>query len=200
MRLADRLRDALTRGHARTDIDVHTTDIRLPLDQVHAPAAVLVAITDRPEPGLILTRRASHMTKHAGQVALPGGRVDPTDADHIAAALREAQEEVAMNPADVEVIGISDPYHTFTGYEITPVLAVVPPDLPLRPHEAEVESVFEVPLSIVLRPESYEVKTLPEFPDHHYLETWWNDYKIWGVTARILINLSHRLNLSELRR
>ena len=114
----------------------------VPWHEERTPAAVLVAITDRPTPGLILTQRPDHMRNHAGQIAFPGGRVDPEDADVVAAALREAREEIALDPSLVHVFGTSDVYHTGTGYHITPVLATIPADLPLRPNEGEVADVF----------------------------------------------------------
>jgi 8-oxo-dGTP pyrophosphatase MutT (NUDIX family) len=195
MRLSDRLRDALITGHARP-APTEREDFRVADGQPHAPAAVLIAVTDRPEPGVILTLRADNLRTHAGQVALPGGRVDPDDHDAIAAALREAEEEVALPRDQVEIIGIADSYRTFTGYDIMPVLAVIPPDLPLHPHEAEVQAVFEVPLSFVLSSTHHE----PKFVDYngasrHYYEMWWQEYRIWGVTAAIFVNLSRRLAL-----
>src|SRR5438270_603208 len=100
-------------------------------------AAVLIAITDRPEAGVILTVRREHLRTHAGQIAFPGGRIDPGE-DAIVAALREANEEVLL-PADaVEVVGAIEPYRTVTGYVVTPVISVIPPDLALEPHEHEV--------------------------------------------------------------
>ena len=138
MTLAERLRAALAEGHGR-DGTILSSDMRDPRIDGHialAPAAVLVAITDRPEPGLILTQRSERLRKHAGQVAFPGGRVDPGDADEIAGALREAEEEIGLPPHLAQVIGTSDRYHTFTGFDIIPVLAVIPPDLPLQPQES----------------------------------------------------------------
>src|SRR3546814_4866005 len=114
------------------------------------PAAVLVPVTDRAEPGVILTQRTKTLSRHPGQIAFPGGRVDPGDADVTAAALREAEEEIGLPPARVTVIGAADRYRTITGFEVTPIVGVVPPDLVLTPHEAEVAEVFEVPLAFLL--------------------------------------------------
>jgi len=193
MKLADRLRRALEHGHAR-DAAIERQDLRVSHEQAHAPAAVLIAITDRPDPGVILTQRASHLRNHAGQVALPGGRIDENDQDAIAAALREAEEEVALPGHKVEIIGLTDPYKTFTGFDIIPVLGVVPPDLPLYPHEAEVESVFEAPLSFVLSPANHDPKLI-EFDGamRQYYEMYWEGYRIWGVTAAIFVNLAKRI-------
>jgi len=197
MRLAERLRRDLAAGHAR-DVLVRAADPRLSEPVVLAPAAVLIAVTDRPEPGVILTRRASHPRKHAGQVAFPGGRLDDTDADVIAAALREAQEEIALDPAHVEIVGVSDRYHTWTGFDIHPVLGVIPPDLTFAPHPDEVEALFEVPLDFLLSPANRERKEI-EFQNatHHYDEIYWGEHRIWGVTATIVANLAKRLGYDD---
>jgi 8-oxo-dGTP pyrophosphatase MutT (NUDIX family) len=201
MRLAERLRAALAEGHRRTDVlpMVERDDPRITGDIVLAPAAVLVAITDRPEPGLILTERATTLRKHAGQIAFPGGRVDSGDADEIAGALREAQEEVALPPSAVEVVGTSDRYHTFTGFDIVPVLGVIPPDLPLHAQEGEVASWFELPLAYALDPAN-RIRREVEFAGatRHYYEIFWRDRRIWGITAAILANLSYRLGHDRL--
>ena len=158
------------------------------------PAAVLIAITDRAEPGLILTQRPDTMRHHAGQVAFPGGRVDLTDADAVAAALREADEEVALPPAAVTVIGRLAPYRTITGYDIVPVIGVIAPDLPLVPHDREVAAVFEVPLSFVLDTANHRTQTVMfEGAERTYIEIMWGERRIWGATAAMLVNLSARL-------
>lgn len=113
----------------------------------HRQAAVLIPIVRRPQPGLLLTQRSIHLRKHAGQVAFHGGAVDDTDASVIAAALREAEEEVAIPPSAVEVIGVLPPVDSVTGYQVTPVVGIIPPDLPYRASEDEVSAVFEMPLA-----------------------------------------------------
>lgn len=157
-------------------------------------AAVLIAITDRAEPGVILTQRPETMRKHAGQVAFPGGRKDDGDADLIVAALREAEEEVAMPPSAVSIIGTTDPYHTVTGYRVTPVLGVVAADLPLAANADEVAAIFEVPLSFLLDPANHTVQEV-DWNDskRRYIEIIWNDRRIWGATAAMIVNLSRRL-------
>ena len=196
MTLADRLRIALKEGHEREVglMPSDTRDPRIDGDIMLSPAAVLVAITDRPEPGLILTQRSARLRKHAGQVAFPGGRVDDHDPDEIAGALREAQEEIGLLPDLVDVIGTSDRYHTFTGFDIVPVLGVIPPDLPLLPQEAEVAELFELPLAYALNPANRIRKSM-EFQgiERHYYEIFWEGRRIWGITAAILANLSRRL-------
>ena len=196
MTLAERLRIALKEGHEREVglMPSDTRDPRIDGDIMLSPAAVLVAITDRPEPGLILTQRSARLRKHAGQVAFPGGRVDDHDPDEIAGALREAQEEIGLLPDLVDIIGTSDRYHTFTGFDIVPVLGVIPPDLPLLPQEAEVAELFELPLSDALNPATRIRKSM-EFQgmERHYYEIFWEGRRIWGITAAILANLSRRL-------
>lgn len=196
MTLAERLRSALKQGHEREIglIPSDTRDPRIDGDIVLAPAAVLVAITDRPEPGLILTQRSAGLRKHAGQIAFPGGRVDEQDPNEIAGALREAQEEIGLLPGMVDIIGTSDRYHTFTGFDIVPVLGVIPPDLPLFPQESEVAELFELPLSFVLNPANRNRRTI-EFQgsERQYYEIFWEGRRIWGITAAILANLSRRL-------
>ena len=157
-------------------------------------AAVLVAITDRPEPGVLLTVRREHMRTHAGQVSFPGGRLDAGE-DAIAAALREAEEEIGL-PADrVELWGTADPYRTVTGYRVTPVLGMVPPDLPLAPHEHEVADWFEAPLSFLLDTANQQRMTT-EFQGRtrQYYQIDWEGRRIWGATAAMIVNLTRRLD------
>ena len=167
----------------------------LPGDGPGNAAAVLIAITDRREPGLILTQRPDTMRRHAGQVAFPGGRVDPTDADAVAAALREAHEEIDLPPDAVEVVATLDPYRTVTDFVIVPVLGVIAPDLPLVPHEDEVAAVFEVPLAFVTDERNFMRREMPA-PDglvRRVLELQWHEHRIWGATAAMLVNLGRRL-------
>jgi 8-oxo-dGTP pyrophosphatase MutT (NUDIX family) len=161
-------------------------------DEPHQ-AAVLVALTDRPQPGLILTVRREHLRTHAGQVAFPGGRIDPGE-DAPTAALREAFEELALNPALVRIVGTADPYRTVTGYGVTPVIGVIPPDLELQPNPAEVADWFEAPLDFVLDPANQRQMTA-EFrgAKRHYYQIDWQGRQIWGATAAMLVNLSRRI-------
>ena len=155
---------------------------------------MLVAVTDRAEPGVILTRRTETLRKHAGQIAFPGGRIDSTDADAVAAALREAWEEIGLDPEKVDVIGAVDRYRTITGFDVTPVLAVVPEGLAFTPAEAEVADVFEVPLAHLLNPANH-VAASGEWRGRirHYHEINWQGRRIWGATAAMIVNLSRRL-------
>jgi 8-oxo-dGTP pyrophosphatase MutT (NUDIX family) len=196
MKLADRLRTQLAEGHARDMLvaGMDTRDPRIKTDQILAPAAVLVAVTDRPEPGVILTQRSAALRKHPGQVAFPGGRIDAGDVDEIAAAMREAEEEIALDRAVVDIVGISDRYHTFTGFDIVPVLAVIPPDLPLVAQAGEVDALFEVPLGFLLDPANRTPHSgVYQGALRHYYEIMWGERRIWGVTAAIVANLSKRL-------
>ena len=156
-------------------------------------AAVLVAITDRPEPGLILTVRREHMRTHAGQVAFPGGRIDAGETAW-EAALREAHEELGIDPAAVRVIGEADVYHTVTGYGVTPVIGLIRPDLELKPNPAEVADWFEAPLDFVLNPANQQ-RMSAEYQGRlrHYYRIDWQGRQIWGATAAMLVNLTRRI-------
>jgi 8-oxo-dGTP pyrophosphatase MutT (NUDIX family) len=190
MSLADRLRAELARPPALPPLESDLAEI---LTEANVPAAVMVAVTDRPEPGVILTTRLEHMRTHAGQVAFPGGRIDAGE-DAVAAALREAWEEIGLDPATAEVVGQIDPYRTVTGFIVTPVIAVVPPDQELSPHEDEVADWFEAPLRFVLDPANQQLKSaLFQGRERHYYEIVWNERRIWGATAAMIVNLSRRL-------
>ena len=188
--LAERLAIALAAAPSEPPLEGDYQELRANSSK---EAAVLIAITDRPEPGLILTVRREHLRTHAGQIAFPGGRVEP-DEDPVSAALREAYEEILLAPADVDLVGMIEPYRTVTGYVVTPVLGVIPPDLPLEPHEHEVAELFETPLPYVLDPSNQRRKSaLFQGRERHYYEIMWNDRRIWGATAALIVNLSRRL-------
>lgn len=192
MTLAARLREKLART-AHLD-PVHPGDDAGDDSRPGIDAAVLVAITERAEPGLILTQRPETMRRHPGQVAFPGGRVDPDDADAVAAALREAQEEIDLDPAAIEVIGSLASYRTITGFAVTPIIGVIAPDLPLTPHDAEVAAIFELPLAYALDPANrVERRVTFQGAERRYYETIWQDRRIWGATAAMLANLAARL-------
>ena len=190
MSLADRFREALSRPPLERPLEGDLPELRA---KAEVEAAVLMAVTDRADPGLILTVRREHMRTHAGQIAFPGGRIDPGE-DAVAAALREAHEEVLLPPGEVEVIGAIEPYRTVTGYVVSPVLGVIPPDLALEPHEHEVADLFEAPLGFVLDPANQRLASaLFQGRARHYYEIVWNDRSIWGATAAMIVNLSRRL-------
>ena len=167
------------------------------MPRVVTRAAVLVPIVDRgDELTVLLTLRADNLAHHAGQVAFPGGRIDPGESA-TEAALREAWEELGLQPETADVVGEIDPYRTVTGYVVTPVLAVVEPDQPLSPHEHEVADWFEAPLAFVLDARNQHLKSaLFRGRERHYYEIVWNDRRIWGATAAMLVNLSRRLRWS----
>ena len=190
MTLPEGLRDALAVPPAEPLL---VGDLIEATGEADTHAAVLVAVTNRPAPGVILTVRREHLRTHAGQVAFPGGRVDPGE-DAVAAAVREAHEEILLDPATVDVVGTIEPYRTVTAYLVTPVVAVIPPDLPLQPHEHEVADWFEAPLDFVLDPANQHRRSaLFQGATRHYYEIVWNDRRIWGATAAMIVNLSRRL-------
>ena len=203
--LYDSLSAALAHGHRRDLTDL-LSDERFAQAGRTAQAAVLIAITDRPfglkqrsvrpnfdGPGLILTQRPQGMRDHPGQVAFPGGKLNPGE-DAVTAALREAHEELSLDPQNVRVIGATDRYHTGTGFDITPIVAVVPPDLDLTPDPREVEAWFEAPLSLLLRSENWqEQEVFWRGNTRKYLELHYKGFRIWGVTAAIIANLSRRI-------
>jgi 8-oxo-dGTP pyrophosphatase MutT (NUDIX family) len=193
--LFGRLAAVFEAGHAR-EVEL-LSDAMAPPDDLRE-AAVLIAVTDRPQPGVLLTHRPLTMRSHPGQAAFPGGKLDPGE-DAVTAALREANEELGIDPSEVQVIGTSDPFRTRTGYDITPVLAVVPPDLPITPNPREVAGWFEPPLGFVLDPANRVPRTVEwEGAQRTYFEIVWNSHRIWGVTAAIIGNLSRRMELTEL--
>jgi 8-oxo-dGTP pyrophosphatase MutT (NUDIX family) len=171
----------------------HGEDVLQVLDVPPIPAAVLVPVVMRPLPGILLTKRNAHLNKHAGQVSFPGGRIDKGESPE-QAALREAEEEIALAPSAVEVLGRMADYVTGTGFRITPVLGVLPPGLELRPSPEEVEAVFELPLDVLLDPAA------PQRQRQHVRGQWreywvWPhpEHFIWGATAAILVHLAQRL-------
>ncbi|MDQ4087720.1 MAG: CoA pyrophosphatase [Pseudomonadota bacterium] len=197
MSLAARLRDALEPGH-RHSPELIAGDV-LEEEEPRSPAtpaAVLVPVVDRPQPTVILTLRPETMRKHPGQISFPGGRIDPTDGGPIAAALREAEEEIGLPREAVEIIGTADRYRTVTGFEVTPVVGIVPPGLPLAPHPGEVAAMFEAPLDYLLDPEHQRVRSAEwRGRVRTYYEIEWEGRRIWGATAAMIVNLSRRLTL-----
>jgi 8-oxo-dGTP pyrophosphatase MutT (NUDIX family) len=190
MSLAERLRISLAEPDREPAIPGDMPEARA---VATISAAVLIAITDRAEPGALLTVRREHLRTHAGQIAFPGGRVD-TGESPLNAALREAEEELGIDPALVQPVGCLGDYRTVTGYVVTPVVAVVPPDLPLLPHEPEVADWFEAPLAHILDPGHQHIETAVfAGRERRYWQIEWNGRRIWGATAAMLVNLSRRL-------
>ena len=190
MTLVRRLQKLHEEGHAR-EID-HRDETGM-ADHELRPAAVLAAMTERDRPGFLMIHRPSNMRSHPGQVAFPGGKIDPGETP-VEAALREAYEELGIHHRDVTVIGTSDTYRTRSGYAITPVIAVVPPDLKLNPSPTEVAAWFEAPVDFVFNHENHNHQSVFwEGAERHYIEILWQEHRIWGVTAGIIANLAKRI-------
>ena len=172
----------------------HGTELTEMLDQPAAAAAVLVPFVLHTAPGVLLTKRTAHLTKHAGQVSFPGGRIDPTDADARAAALREAYEEIALEPDQVRVLGNLSDFLTGTGFRITPVIGLLPPGLAFKPSPHEVEAVFELPLSVLLDPDAPQLRPREVQGRARNFWVWPHpEHYIWGATAAILVHLARAL-------
>lgn len=197
-KLYDHLKDLLAAGHA-TPADALRDDLQFaPKNTPLRDAAVLIAVTEREEPGILLTHRPLAMRSHAGQIALPGGKVDPGE-DAVTAALREAHEELGIAPDKVQVIGPTDGYRTGSGFHITPIVGVVPGNLTIKPNPDEVASWFEAPLRFLLNPENHSEKSLIyQGKRRYYLDMPWQGHYIWGATAAMLHNLSCRIRHDQI--
>ncbi len=194
-RLATRLApiDAVFDDIVRTDYDLNP-GWPAPAKQDVRKAAVLVGLVDRGDDyGVVLTLRPDTMPSHAGQVAFPGGRIEPGETA-LAAALREAYEEVGADPASVRVLGQSDPYLTGSGFAISPFVGVLPDSFVPVPHEREVAAVFETPLSFLMNPANHQ-RHEREFRGalRAYYAMPHNGRYIWGATAGMLKALYDRL-------
>lgn len=184
----ERIRAALARpGRPSSDFDLNK-DVVLPEGRKLRPAGVLAAIVDRgPHLEVLLTMRSSALKHHPGQIAFPGGKQDPGDADVVATALREAQEEIGLPPEQVEVLGQLPAHETVTGFIVTPVIGVVRGDINLVPEQGEVAEIFSAPLSHVLTAENYAVQARRwRGQMRHYFTVPFGPYYIWGATARML--------------
>lgn len=162
-----------------------------------AGAAVLIALRDLPQPKVVFTLRHRALRTHAGQVSFPGGRIDESDADAVSAALREAREEIGLDPHDAQPLGYLDCLDTVSGYCVTPVVARLSVNATLSPQSDEVDSVFEMPLAFLLDPANLRQR---EFITHgkrrSVYEYAGTDPLIWGATASILVNLMRRMNIA----
>lgn len=159
------------------------------------PAAVLIPVVDRDSgPTVLLTLRTAHLRDHAGQVSFPGGRCDPVDATPVETALREAREEVGIEPSQVEVLGCLPDYVTGTGFRVTPVVGLVQPPLDLRLDDFEVADVFEPPLEFLLDAANHQRHSIEvRGALREYWAMPWRDYYIWGATAGMLVSLQRFL-------
>ena len=180
---------------ASSDFDLHP-EIQLPDNRVLRPAAVLIAIQRRVGGDVLyLTKRASHLKHHPGQIAFPGGKVDPTDHNAIAAAIREADEEIGLPASSLRIIGQLTPHETVTGFQICPVVAEITATFPTRIDPNEVDEVFTVPLDHIMNPEHFRVE------QRRWRGSWrkyyvvpYGPYYIWGATARMLFGLAQQVN------
>jgi 8-oxo-dGTP pyrophosphatase MutT (NUDIX family) len=165
-------------------------------EQPIRPAAVLIAVVDRPEPTVLLTQRSAHLNDHAGQISFPGGKIDPTDASPLDAALREANEEVGLDREFIDPVGYLDLYGTAFGFRILPTVARVRPGFTLRVSAAEVDDVFEVPLAFLMNPANHQIHS-KEFRgiERLYYAMPYEERYIWGATAGILRVLYERIYL-----
>lgn len=166
-----------------------------PEDAALTPAAVLIGLVEHlAGPSVILTRRADTLRSHTGQVALPGGRCDPGETPW-QTALREAEEEIGLDPALVTLAGLSTPCRTGTGYQVTPVVGFISPGFSLTPNPAEVADVFETPFGFLMDPANHErhEREIPAGVTRRFYGMTWEDRFIWGATAAILRDLYERL-------
>jgi len=159
------------------------------------PASVLFPIVLRESgPSVLLTQRADHLKDHPGQISFPGGRVEANDSSPAHTALREAQEEIGLSSAHVEIVGYLPEYRTVTGYRVTPVVAIVTPPFDLRPDPGEVAEVFEVPLAFLMDSANHQQHSLLyRGKMRQYFAMPYRDYFIWGATAGIIVTLSRAL-------
>lgn len=163
-------------------------------------AAVFVPLVQRPS-GLhvVFTRRAAHLSDHAGQISFPGGRIEPTDQDEIAAALRETHEEIGIGPEYIQLLGTQPGYITSTRFTMKPVIGSLKPGFTVTPDIGEVAEVFEVPLSVLLDPGQHRLHyaQIGKGEDRYYFSISWQSYFIWGATAALIRNFYHFLAAAQ---
>ena len=188
------LTDPAAKGVRRGDLDLDPVLWERAGVSATKPAAVLVPIIDRSEPTVLLTLRTAELASHAGQVAFPGGKIDPGDKSPVAAALREASEEIGLAPTLIEPIGYLDLYLTFSGFRILPTVARVKPEFTLTLNPWEVTETFEVPLQFLMTPANHQRRTRDwqGIARDYYAMPFENRY-IWGITAGIVRNLYERV-------
>ena len=164
-------------------------------DEELIPASVLFPIVLRESgPSVLLTQRTEHLKDHPGQISFPGGRVEPEDASSAHTALREAEEEIGLSSAHVEIVGYLPEYRTGTGYCVTPVVAIVTPPFELRPDPFEVAEIFEVPFAFLMDTANHQRHSMHHRGKlRHYFAMPYGEYFIWGATAGIIVTLSRAL-------
>ena len=182
-------------GVASSDYDLNP-EVVLPADRKLRAAGVLVPIICQGNHArLILTKRSSALKHHPGQIAFPGGKQDADDADITATALREAQEEIGLDQANLEVLGLLPSHETVTGFDVTPVVALVKNSFVPRPEAGEVDEVFDVPLSHVMNPALFQIQSRRwRGTQRRYYTVPFGPYYIWGATARILRAMADAAN------
>ena len=187
------LTDPMAHG-ARGDLDLNPSMWERAGVAATKPAAVLIPVIDRAVPTVLFTIRTQELASHAGQVAFPGGKIDPGDESPVAAALREAGEEVGLAPALIEPLGYLDLYLTFSGFRILPTVARVQPDFKLTLNPREVTETFEVPLDFLMTPENHQRRSREwKGIEREYYAVPFGDRYIWGITAGIVRNLYDRI-------
>lgn len=189
------LRQALAApGRASSDFDLNP-DVQLPEGRKLRAAAVLVPITTfEDQARVILTKRASSLKHHPGQIAFPGGKQDETDPNLAQTALREAWEEIGLPQENVEILGELESHETVTSFQVTPILAHIPAPFETRAEAGEVEEVFSVPLSHVLNPANFQIQyRMWQGRKRNYYTVPYGPYYIWGATARMLRGLADRV-------
>jgi 8-oxo-dGTP pyrophosphatase MutT (NUDIX family) len=188
------LTDPAAKGVRRGDLDLDPVLWERAGVAATKPAAVLVPVVERSEPTVLLTQRTADLASHAGQISFPGGRIELTDESPVAAAVREAKEEVGLAPTLIEPIGYLDLYLTFSGFRILPTVARVKPDFSLTINPSEVVDAFEVPLQFLMTPANHQRKSRDwKGITRDYYAMPFGDRYIWGITAGILRNLYDRI-------
>ena len=167
----------------------------VPLPDITPRRAGVLAAFDTATGTLVMTKRSSALRHHPGQIALPGGKVDPGDVDETGAALREAEEEVGLPRQQVEVLGLLPAHRTVTGFSMTPVLGLIHGPVTLFPEAGEVAEIFTVPFDHIANPANYRIERRLWRGDWRAFQPVpWGPYYIWGATARVLYSLARRLN------